>query len=307
MPEATFSVTYQGPAVAEHRMDVTVLAPALLSLADVYRIANDELNPSAPDVNLEIRATSPSSFLVDLALVQPEAVQGAIEYINDSEAMDAVIKLHQFLTAVVGGTFFLGIGLVAFIKKVAGRPEQGREQRVDGTVVVTLVDGTRIEVSNEVLRLYDRVDLRQRLAEVTRPLESDGIDSVQFSDVDTSEPAVTVTADEAPHFRIQGYREELTEHTAQMVLEIVSPSFREGNKWRVSDGQSTFHVAVEDQGFLQEIDQGHRRFGKGDRVVGLVSQRQYATEHGLDLERALVQVQQVIPAAENLRLPLDEE
>jgi hypothetical protein len=77
-----------------------------------------------------------------------------------------------------------------------------------------------------------------------------------------------------------------------MNLAIASVAFTEGNKWRLSDGSSTFHATIADEGFLARVDRGEERFGKGDilRVelhmtqsrgdVGLTTT--YVVEHVID-------------------------
>ena len=74
--------------------------------------------------------------------------------------------------------------------------------------------------------------------------------------------------------------EVVSDMTARKLLQIESLTFKDGNKWRVSDGNATYHVAIEDREFLAKIDAGER-FGKGD--VLLVDLRQVQTIEGAKL------------------------
>ena len=59
-----------------------------------------------------------------------------------------------------------------------------------------------------------------------------------------------------------------------MQLNIVSLAFKEGNKWRLSDGQSDISAIIEDRGFLARIDSNEERFAKGDTLVCRVRMEQ---------------------------------
>jgi hypothetical protein len=74
--------------------------------------------------------------------------------------------------------------------------------------------------------------------------------------------------------------EVVSDITARKLLQIESLTFKDGNKWRMSDGNATYHVAIEDKEFLAKIDAGER-FGKGD--VLLVDLRQVQSIEGAKL------------------------
>src|SRR5687767_8539229 len=69
MATERFSVDYDGRALAEHRIAVTDLAPSLLALADMCVLAQELLGDGvAPPPSLDIEASRPGSFDVDLVL-----------------------------------------------------------------------------------------------------------------------------------------------------------------------------------------------------------------------------------------------
>ena len=67
---AGFMLTYSGEAVEQGEMDVRLLAPALLSLGQLFDRANEISNAKESVVNLRVRATSRGSFGVELDIVQ---------------------------------------------------------------------------------------------------------------------------------------------------------------------------------------------------------------------------------------------
>lgn len=54
--EVNFRVTYDGPALQAHVMDVRELAPAMIAMADLLKVANEELYGDKADVRIAVRA-----------------------------------------------------------------------------------------------------------------------------------------------------------------------------------------------------------------------------------------------------------
>lgn len=64
-------IRYDGPALSEHEMDVHDLAPSLLALADLCKIANEIFNGEAASVRVLVRADyEQKCFQLQLDLVQ---------------------------------------------------------------------------------------------------------------------------------------------------------------------------------------------------------------------------------------------
>lgn len=94
MAERTFSLAYLGPSVDDGSMDVRTLAPALLALSDVFRFANETVNPKSPPVALDIRATTRGSFEIHLILKQPEFLGTLMDFMR-GDNVTAVANLLQ--------------------------------------------------------------------------------------------------------------------------------------------------------------------------------------------------------------------
>lgn len=272
MPETTFALAYDGPALADGRMEVRDLAPALLSLADLFRQANAVTFPEAPPVTLEIRAQDRGSFVVDLALVQPEFVDEAIRWLT-SQQVTALLHLRELVIgggAVVGGVFWL-------IKKARGRRITDRDSSDAGMVRIHFSDGEMLEVPWDVLTLYDKVTIRRRAREVVEPVRREGIEAVRFYREEDREVTFEATSDDVDAFEVVEQEERLLEQETEMVASIASAAFVEGNKWRLSDGERSFWAAIEDPGFLDRIDAGEP-FRKGDMLRCRMRVEQNRTE-----------------------------
>ena len=101
---AGFMLTYSGEAVEQGEMDVRLLAPALLSLGQLFDRANEISNAKESVVNLRVRATSRGSFGVELDIVQ--SVVFTSTAVLSGQFITAAINLKEL---VVGGSRFLDL------------------------------------------------------------------------------------------------------------------------------------------------------------------------------------------------------
>ena len=85
--------------------------------------------------------------------------------------------------------------------------------------------------------------------------------------------------------------EPLSDSTTQgVVLKIESAVFKDGNKWRFTDGSRSFFAAIEDTDFLSRIDSGEERFGKSDILIVDLRQIQFAIDGELKSEYRIVRI-----------------
>lgn len=80
------------------------------------------------------------------------------------------------------------------------------------------------------------------------------------------------------------------EQEIQMALLIESAVFKEGNKWRFSDGEHSFPATIIDEEFIKRVNEGSARFGKGDELVARVRFTQSGTFGSLKLDRTIIKV-----------------
>ena len=297
----TFAVWFDGPDVENGQISVRHLAPALLALGELVEEAHTVLRPDEPAVTLKVVATEEGSFQIDL--VAMESIVEQVANLLTRQNIDTAADIVQILGLSVGGT---GLGLFSLLKWLRGRKVASSTPTVDqGVVKLVLDDGDEIEIPSETLRLYRRLTIRKKVEEFVAPLKAVGITSIGFGKTRTSE--TTISADEVEHFAApQLDDEQIVESTSERALQIVSPVFQEGNKWRFSDGDSTFHARVGDEHFINQVNSG-LRFSKGDIVRVELLNRQWQTDEGLKVEREIVQVLEHIPRARQISIPFEAE
>lgn len=276
-----FTVSFEGPALAEaNRMDVNDLAPALLALADVFHRANELTAPGAPRVNLEIRAFRPGSFEVWLSLGQ--AAQDVIRAL-DSPGTDAFLALVALI-----GYVTKGFGLVS---RLRDQPIVKQEEMPGGETILTLGNGTTIVTDARVVVIAGDAGVRASMKKAVAPLARDGIDRLRIDSADAEEPVV-IEAEDLPSYDALPLvlAEPITEHELSMTMQIVSIAFDDRYKSRLSDGERTYAVTIEDRGFSERIQSGAESFRKGDTLRCMVRIRQWQVDDRLRTEYAVVQV-----------------
>lgn len=287
---AHFSIKYDGPALASHQMDVRELAPALMALSALLEEANREIYPDGNEVRVQVKGSfKGGSFGVDLIALQSIKEQ-IVSLLTGPEA-SAVSNLFGILGGVglVGGGY---AGLIQLIKWLNGRKPTSVIQVDDHLVVeAALFERTEsIEVSLVAGKLYKSQVVRQSLAKVLKPLEREGIDV--FAAGRDGQSETVIEKDDLVAFTDAAQQADVASDNtvSRVLLQVESAVFKDGNKWRVSNGSAAFHAAMDDTDFMARIDAGLERFGKGDVLVVDLRQVQFITDNGLKNEWSIVKV-----------------
>lgn len=272
---ARFTVVYDGPALRDSQMDVRDLAPALLGLGEVLEQANRVLNGERATLKVHVKAFKGGCFGIDLELIQ-SCIDTVLGWLTPgSEVRNGIDLLN-----VVGFTpreivTDVGIGLYLLIKMVKGRRPKKKIELENGRITLVFDSPERdeeITVDKDVVELYENVKVREAAEKSVSPLEHAGIDS--FGIVHDGERRMLVTKKDVDSFRLSNVKPlEIPIDTSDQirVLSIVSLSFKQDNKWRLSDGQAILNVKINDDHFLKEVNEG-ASFAKGDMLkVQLVS------------------------------------
>lgn len=314
MAETNFGVTYEGPALADGRMRVHDLAPALLALGELFTEASTTLYPDRPPVALDIHATKEGSFSIDLILTAADGAWEATEQLFGGDGVTALTNLKDLV--IGGGT---SISLVRFIVWLRGRriesvePVDSPDPVEAGSVKVTVAgDGTTsLDIPQEVLKLHQNVSVRTSAKEVVKPVSRDGVE--RFKAMPEKEVTVTVGKEDLPAFNAiepPEEEEELQDSERPTTLRIVAIAWNEGNKWRFSEGadDSSFYATIEDPAFLDSIEKGAEAFRKGDLLRCTLRTRQRKVGDQLEVEYQVINItEHIATAGEQLHIDSDAD
>ncbi|REE74373.1 hypothetical protein C8E05_3808 [Rhodococcus wratislaviensis] len=284
MATEQFDVTFDGPALDEHRMDVRELAPALLALADAFQTAQTVVAPDARRANLEITASREGSFAVDLVL--------------NSNLIDQALNLlgGRHVTAAANGGGLLGLVLLAVngIKWLRNRTYTSQDIG-DGTVRITTADGDSITLPAESISLVQSNDFRQATQRFTAPLNSEGITSVSIGGPNF--PPLMIDQSDLPAFNPSaGDLTVVSDNTIEQVVTVDSVPFRETLQWRLNDGSTNFTATMQDAAFRDRIRRRDVQFGEGDKLRAEIRTIQTMDTNGtLTTQRTIERVIEHLP------------
>lgn len=298
MSHAEFILTYDGPAMATHEMNVRDLAPAMLAVGDAFEGLNALFNGKSAQLAVNVRAHQPGCFKVAFDIVQ--MAKDVTPYLTGT----GITAANNLLTLLIGGGTVIGgttAGLIWLIRKLKGKNPE-RIERLTPGLFRLFIDDQTFEIPVDLLQAYQ--DLRVRRAVegfVAKPLRKVGITHVIIEDGTHSE---RVEKEEADYFIApEPDSDVVIDDTRRAAFTIRDLSFDEDGYWRLFDGSSPVKVRIEDEIFLARIEDDEIRFAKHDVLVCLVHFVQRRTRRGLENEHTVIEVIQHIAAPRQLRFP----
>jgi hypothetical protein len=239
------TIRYDGPALADHEMDVQDLAPALLALADIVQIANKKFNGSAASIRVLVNAdVEQRCFQIDLSLVQ-SLLDQAKGFLADDHVKTAE-DIAKAIGLVGGGVF----GLFKFIRWLTDNRAPGTRLEVraeGGTTIVVNGDGNTVSVPTDIYRLASDPTVVDRAKKVVRPLQRPGYETLSFigydgvADTVTKEDAQAIA--NAPNNLAEAINEDIVEIRGGPIR-IKTPQYEGAAKWTVMSGGRPIDVAM---------------------------------------------------------------
>jgi len=254
MSTQRFSVKYEGGALRQGRMNVRDLAPALNSIGTLFEEAGYVAFGDRARIQVQVEAGfERGSFDIQLIL---DLVLGDTLLTEEMRATAA-----ELFRLVIGEQDFFG--LLKLLKWLRGKKPKGAVRQEDGTVQIVNQENQQVIVHNYVYNFYRNVTILRSVSQAVKPLENEGIDTIEFRV--GKRVADRVTGEDLPY--LLGGEEEtvLSDTELETELDIVAAVFREGNKWRFSGVQGLFWASIHDPEFRKRIDTGEE-FSKGDRM-----------------------------------------
>ena len=295
-----FTVSFRGQGLADHAMDVRDLAPALMALGQIFEHSSKVINGDRVTVTLSTVALSPGSFSIHFALYM-----GVIDGIVDFFSNDKYTAAQNILELTFGG-----VSLVALIKFLRNRvpTEDEVSENDDGTVTILDEDGQEGKsFPKEVYDLYTDFDVRMDFQKAISPLEREGIEKfVVLSDYEVESE---IHDYEYEFFRFKEDLADIVNVTERAAYRIVSLTFREGNKWRLSSGDNadTISAAIRDEQFIEGIKKRESQFSDGDILICDVRKRQYMDGPNLKVEYEIIKVHEHKHFPQQIEIDMQED
>ena len=286
--QAHLDMVYDGPALADGSMNVRDLAPAMMAVGSFFEAANRMTNGGRASVAVNVRATSAGSFHVSFEVVQSLGLTNVLaadigDFLTTATAIKALL--------IGGGGSAVG-GIFALIKSLRGRRPQ--LTRINEGLYTLTLDGETYEVPVDLLRLYQDAAVRRSIQDMVKPVREPGIDRFMLREADKTIQEVTKANIEA--FNVPEFSDLILDEVRRHAFSIVSLAFKEKNKWRLTDGQNTFSVSMNDEAFQRKVDNNDIAFAKGDVLICDLRSIQWQVEEGVKSEYEVIRVVSHRPA-----------
>ncbi len=267
MSKTKFSIAYDGPALEDGSMDVRELAPALFAVGQLFEAVSQEINGDTAEVKVSVHATREGCFEVLLNL-DLGFIRETLGLLGD------LITAKDLVKYIIGGGAATGsIGLVGVVRWLKGRNPTNIESLENKKTRIE-IDGEYIVIETSYFALSQNPNIRQAIEKlIAQPLKTEGIESVEISDDDRKE---RVEKGEYKYFEYRDLNGEiLHDNTLDKTFSIIALSFNPNNKWRLSDGVTTYSATINDQEFLEEVAKDQKSFAKNDILVCKFRMRQF--------------------------------
>jgi len=267
-------------------MQARELAPALLAMANLLEAGVKALYGRQADARINVKGTfKKGSFSIDFGTTIN--VVNTIKDLFAGEGMTALANAKAVLEllGLTGGGAF---GLVQLLKWLKNRKITKIEPS-DAGYITLIVENERCDVESGLLVLLNDRMVRESLDQVLSPLDCDGIEL--FASGSDTEIFTTIKATERHFFSLPAQGDVLIlEDIRKMAYSIVSLAFKDDNKWRLSDGNSTISAKISDLDFVSRVNASEIAFSKGDVLVCEVKITQWQTETGAKTDYEVIRV-----------------
>ena len=270
-----FQLIFDGGAVQNNEIDSKELISSITALNNLLREANSLLNGDRTQVKLNIT----SSFEKGSFKINFNAVQDVLEKIKSlliSDNTDAVLK--------ASGIVALLLSLIKLLKFLSGKRPTRIHKLEDGSFNIYKSEKC-LKIEEKTYKLYQDYKIRKAFEELTAPLEKEGITDMGLqlpNNTKFNAEFYQITKEERGCFIAPRQEtDKLGSNNFTAFLNIINLSFKEKNKWYVNDGQSSFYAVIEDEAFLDAVDDNKIAFCKGDILQAQVRREQfYITNQG---------------------------
>jgi hypothetical protein len=288
------TISYDGESLKNHSMDVKELAPALLSMGKLLDETNRLVNGAETSIKVQVKAHEPGSFEIVLELTQ--SLTSQLTKLFSSENIKTATEIRNLIFG--GETVTAGICLYWLIRKLKGKQPEKIEDLKNGQIRIE-IDNEKFEIPIYLMRMYQERNIRKSVEDTLAPLQDPGIE--KFEVKQKKKTVQSINKEELDIFKApQAEDELLVESEHEAAYSIVSLAFKDDNKWRLHDGNSSISVLIKDEVFLSKVDKSRISFSKGDILMCRVKKTQWQTETGLKTEYEVIEVKEHRPSPKQL-------
>ena len=180
-------IRYDGPILADHRMDISDLAPALIGISELCKIANKKFNGNKSSVKVLMKADIEQKCIELDLYVEMVSAWDAIKSLIADDNIKSAKEFLEWIGIISGSA---GVyGLLKLITATKGKAITSTELVVkDGKNIAQIsIKGDNNTVTNiytypQTLELMRDEVAISNLKKVISPLVKDGYEKLEFDD-----------------------------------------------------------------------------------------------------------------------------
>lgn len=289
--QETYILKYNGGPAERGEMDAYTAGAALIAFSDFIEVVAKEQYGQDTQSNSTVRALAAGSFEIEFLFQLNEAKEAFL-------ASGATVSVPLLLKE-----------LFRIYRHLTGnRP---RKVTQEGNQIAIVNDnGSTINVNIEALNVTLDGRANRAVGKFVRDALETSASNLEISTDRDSDPFESVTEAEAEYFGIPESDAPAEEMERRITLRVDSISFIEGNKWRFRDAQTgllSFWARIADKGFVQRVNNGVTRFGKGDTIVATMRMVETQASDGSTKQRyTITQLHSHQPGPQERQLELDQ-
>ncbi|EJC6930942.1 hypothetical protein ABVZ07_002604 [Vibrio parahaemolyticus] len=267
------SLEYHGDKVANGQLRAKDVAKYISAIDDFMAITTKHAYGKDAELTFDVSGFRNQSFDIDFALQVINL--GAAAMFASGSPKDLIMLATDCIKAC--------------IHLQGQQPKEVQKDTVDKSVHVTNQQGDTQVFHIETINVIADPKAANSLDCFIREPLSKGLEAVKVkSSVHKIE--AHAAANECDYFKPIDFEIPLFTNSIKTGLVIESPSFKDGNKWKFSDGQSSFYAEITDEQFLERVDNGEERFGKNDILLVEMDVIQTQTPTCLKVEKIITKV-----------------
>lgn len=294
---SAFTVRFDGPAVQGHEIDVRLMTPALLAVAELIEQANEAVNGKRAQVKLKVQAHSGGSFVI-AAVARQDVLDRAVEFL-----MGNPVQAVAVLLGLLGISLRDAVpGVLQLLQMLRGAaPDKVRE--IDDNLAEIHTPAGTYTLPRKTLELYQSTRIRHVCRDLGRAMQDTGIETIEFTTPGDS--PVLLNRSSAEAFDLAFHADQETLNTErETFVNPVTIGFTDGYKWRVREGESTFTADVSDADFITRLLRENIRVGANDIFHVRLSQVSVRVGDELKTSRVITKVLRHIAAPVQDEMPL---
>ena len=192
-------------------------------------------------------------------------------------------------------------GIVWLVRELRGRKIDKVE--VEGDQTNIHVEGDVYNVTINEYKVFQDPGVREGLRAIVDPMKSEGVERLEIG-VEGQEP-LSISRGEREYFHVSALpEEEVSVDESLRVVEVISPAFREENKWRFAEGGATYYAEIVDEEFLGRVQRHEITFGQGDALHVRMNTRTSLIDNHFTYERRIIEVLRHIKPTEGSQTDL---